>query len=482
MYRVFQARRRAFTLSAAILLVAASILTYREAPARAQQAPVWMLYSSAPDAPDSDLQAIVDDVATRYPGLWGIVVKKLDTGQYAAYNGDVQQVSASLYKLWVLAELYHQVSIGNLSMGNSATVSSADAYYDSMLGGLRVAPGAAITLQRAAELMIQLSDNTAAALLVRILGPDNINRFMQHNGLKSSVLNWSGSGDNLTTPLDVLRELEMMATSQMVNASSSGAMIEMMLGQQINNRLPRGLPPEARIAHKTGDLGSLLHDAGIVYGPSGPYVIVVMASQLRSYSYSYDVTADLAATTYQYFNSAPASPARFFPETHQTVGHDFLKLWNQYGGLGTFGFPIGPEQVRGGMLVQQFERARLELHPELAGAGGPNPEVGLGLLGLERAQKLDLAWGRSPNTGQGRYFEATGQEVSGEFLTYWENRGGERLFGLPISPSADMVSHSDGNTYRTQWFERARMEYHPDLPEGSRVVLGLLGSELSAPR
>ncbi|HET9494171.1 MAG TPA: serine hydrolase [Chloroflexia bacterium] len=482
MFRVFQARRRAFALSAALLLVAVSLLTYRERPVQAQQAPVWMLYGSAPDAPDSDLQAIVDDVATRYPGVWGIVVKKLATGQYAAYNGDVQQVSASLYKLWVLAELYRQVSTGSLSMASSVTVSSSDAYYDAVLGVVRVAPGSAITLQKAAELMIQLSDNTTAALLVRILGPDNINRFMQQNGLRSSVLNWSGSGDNLTTPLDVLRELEMMATSQMVNAESSRAMVDMMLGQQINNRLPQGLPPGARIAHKTGDLGSLLHDVGIVYGPSGPYVIVVMASQLRSYGHSYDVTADLAATTYEYFNSVPSSPARYFPETRQTVGHDFLKIWNEYGGLNAFGFPIGPEQVRGGLLVQQFERARMELHPELGSAGGPQPAVGLGLLGLERSQQLGLSWGRSPNSGQGHYFEATGQEVSGDFLAYWENHGGERLFGLPISPAADMVSPADGKTYRTQWFERARMEYHPELPEGERVVLGLLGAEMAVSR
>ena len=481
MLTMFRARRPALAISAVLLLVAASILSYWDRPAAAQTAPVWMLHGSAPDAPDSDLQAIVDSVATRYPGVWGIAVKKLDTGQYAAYNGDVQQVSASLYKLWVLAELFHQIRQGNISLSDSTAVSSADAYYDSTLGDLRVAPGAAITVRQAAELMIQVSDNTTAHMLVRILGPDNINSFMQQNGLNSSVLNWSG-GDNLTTPLDVLRELEMMATSQMVDAASSSAMVEMMLGQQINNRLPQGLPPGARIAHKTGDLGSLLHDAGIVYGPNGPYVIVVMASQLRSYSHSYDVTADLAAATYEYFNSAPSSPARFFPETRQSVGHDFLKVWNEYGGLGTFGFPIGPEQVRDGLLVQQFERARMELHPELAGAGGPQPTVALGLVGLERAGQLGLSWQRSPNTGQGRYFDATGQELSGDFLDFWENSGDERLFGLPISPAADMVSPADGQTYRTQWFERARMEYHPDLPEGQRVVLGLLGSELTAER
>src|SRR4051812_33580171 len=59
---------------------------------------VVTLYGSAPDAPDSELQSIIEDVASDLPGNWGVVVKKLDTGQYAAYNGDVQQVSASLYK------------------------------------------------------------------------------------------------------------------------------------------------------------------------------------------------------------------------------------------------------------------------------------------------------------------------------------------------------------------------------------------------
>src|SRR6187431_3801507 len=63
---------------------------------------VAMLYGSAPDAPDSELQALVEDTVGELGGDWGVAVKKLDTGQYAVYNGDMQHVSASLYKLWVL--------------------------------------------------------------------------------------------------------------------------------------------------------------------------------------------------------------------------------------------------------------------------------------------------------------------------------------------------------------------------------------------
>ncbi len=336
-----------------ILVLVTSITLPWQQPNRAVAAvSVPLLYGSAPDTPDSQLQAIVNDVVGDLGGTWGIAVKKLDTGQYAAFKGDKQQVSASLYKLWVLAELYHQASLGQVSLDDSAVVTYDDAYFDSLQNDLNLPPGISLTLRRAAYLMITLSDNTAAALLVRNLGADNISNFMAQNGLNHSLFDWSGIGDNLTTPLDMMHYLEMMATSKMVDADSSEEMINTLLDQQINNRLPAGLPDEARIAHKTGDLDSLLHDVGIIYGPSGPFVIVAMSSDLNSLDDAFINMPELARRVYQYFNSTPSSPARYFPETRQTVGHDFLKFWNEYGGLDAFGYPIGPEQVQGDILVQ----------------------------------------------------------------------------------------------------------------------------------
>ena len=365
--------------------------------------PTPMLFGSAPDQPDSQLQAIVDEVVGDLPGDWGVVVKKLDTGQYAVVNGDVQQVSASLYKLWVISDLFHEAKLGNLSLDDEDEVTYDDAAEDSILGDLRIAPGATISLLSAARQMITVSDNTAASLLLRQLGPERINAFMQQNGLTRSVLDIDGSGDNLTTPLDVLRELELLATSQMVDAASSQQIVSYMLDQQINNRLPQGLPPEAKIAHKTGDLAYLLHDVGIVYGPSGPFILVAMSSNLYNDDEAFTAMPLLASRVYSYFNDNPSSPARYFPETRQTVAHDFLKFWYDYGGLDTFGYPLGPEQLENGLLVQHFERARFEMHPELANiAGAPQPEVALGLLGAERADQLGLHWETSPDTGTGR--------------------------------------------------------------------------------
>src|SRR5437870_4802620 len=112
--------------------------------------PVVTLYGSAPDAPDSELQSIVEDVVSDLPGTWGVAVKKLDTGQYAVYNGDVQQVSASLFKIWVLCELYHQARAGMVNLDGIASVTPDDAYYDALLDDVRLPQGTSLTLRQAA--------------------------------------------------------------------------------------------------------------------------------------------------------------------------------------------------------------------------------------------------------------------------------------------------------------------------------------------
>ncbi|MFL5733389.1 MAG: serine hydrolase [Chloroflexia bacterium] len=450
-------------------------------PARASaDEPSLTLFGSAPDAPDSELQSIVEDAVGDLPGTWGVAIKKLDTGQYAEYNSDKQQISASLYKVWVLCELFRQVNTGVVTLDDEATVTSDDAYEDSVSGDLRFDVGDSVSLGHAAELMVTLSDNTAAHVLVRNLGVDNINRTMQQNGLTNSVLNLSGNGDNLTTPRDMLHVMELLATSQLVSAKASKDMISLLLDQQINNLLPPGLPGGTPFAHKTGALDYLLHDAGIVYSPAGPFVIVVLASHMDDYGTAWTNMPELSRRVYNYFTTRPGSPALYFPRTRQSVGHDFLKFWYSYGGASAFGDAITPEMKEGDTLVQYFERGRLEWHPENAGAGGPQPQVSLGLVGQERAAQLGLSWPRGTDTGAGQYFDGTGQTVTGAFLTFWLNNGGQRAFGLPISPAGDMVSPTDGKTYVTQWFQRARMEYHPDLPSGKQVVLAPLGSEIQA--
>ncbi|WP_026370365.1 thermonuclease family protein [Kallotenue papyrolyticum] len=185
-----------------------------------------------------------------------------------------------------------------------------------------------------------------------------------------------------------------------------------------------------------------------------------------------------------------------FAQTGQCLAGRFRQYWEQNGGLPVFGFPISAQapalnRDTGQTYVTQWmERNRFELHPENA-----TPyDVLLGRLGVERLQQLGIDWQTLPkaNPSDPHYFPQTGQAISFEpFWQYWRTHGlelGDRgisereslaLFGYPISP-ARMETNSSGDTVLTQWFERARFEWHPTNPEPYKVLLGLLGNELHA--
>jgi hypothetical protein len=186
-----------------------------------------------------------------------------------------------------------------------------------------------------------------------------------------------------------------------------------------------------------------------------------------------------------------AVPAdRLFSETGWRVGGQLLAFWEAGGGLPVFGLPLGPEQTSpSGLHVQQFERARLELHPEHAAPY----TVELGRQGADMLARVGRDWRhetrRSALTGQCTAFAETEREVCGPFLAYWRGHGLEfgdpgiswreslALFGLPLTAAA-VESLPSGEQRITQWFERVRFEYHPANPDRYKVLLGRLGAEL----
>lgn len=179
--------------------------------------------------------------------------------------------------------------------------------------------------------------------------------------------------------------------------------------------------------------------------------------------------------TYSASASAPTSVttqgSRFYPATGFSVGGTFLPFFDRYGGVRIFGYPITAELNEGGMTVQYFERQRFEYHPEHEGT---QYEVLLGALGTEAARgKVALAPVPAiANTSDRLYFRETGHTLSGSFLTFWRVNGGIRVLGYPISEPATV------NGYLTQYFERARMEHHPEkAAAGYAVELGHLGKE-----
>ncbi|HEY1016278.1 MAG TPA: hypothetical protein VGE07_26445 [Herpetosiphonaceae bacterium] len=195
----------------------------------------------------------------------------------------------------------------------------------------------------------------------------------------------------------------------------------------------------------------------------------------------------------------PIDPdALYFEQVSHSLRGAFRRYWERNGGLPVFGFPLTEEfdEMSGAESlshkVQYFERQRFELHPQ--NAGTPY-EVQLGLLGKELLAAKRGTWESADKADPAspHYFPQTGQAIAPEFWEYWRGHGLEfgaqgvseaealALFGYPISP-ARVETNADGDQVLTQWFERARFEYHPANPPASRVLLGRLAAELLAER
>ncbi len=190
----------------------------------------------------------------------------------------------------------------------------------------------------------------------------------------------------------------------------------------------------------------------------------------------------------------PRDDCTFFEETNHNLCDVFEDYWNETGGLPLFGYPLTEAEPELNLdtgevyETQYFERERMEHHPDLAGTPY---EVLLGRLGNEVLLEMGIDWWDFPKADpdEDHYFEETGHAIASEFYDYWSNHGldfGDEgvsfreslaLFGYPISPP-QVETNPDGDTVLTQWFERARFEYHPDNDTEHQVLLGRLGAEL----
>jgi polysaccharide biosynthesis protein PslG len=174
--------------------------------------------------------------------------------------------------------------------------------------------------------------------------------------------------------------------------------------------------------------------------------------------------------------------ALYFPETGHNLYGGFRAYWERNGGIAVFGFPITEEFAApssdGKQYVQQyFQRARLEWHPK----NGPPYDLQLGLMGTWLAGGRNFPRIAADAAPAGSlYFGETGHSLR-LFRGYWERNGGLAVFGFPISEEMQERNPADGKTYTVQYFERNRLEHHPEhAGTAEEVMLGLLGVEYLA--
>jgi hypothetical protein len=176
--------------------------------------------------------------------------------------------------------------------------------------------------------------------------------------------------------------------------------------------------------------------------------------------------------------NAGGAPVCSPPGGPQVISSRFRSYYDQYGGLATFGRPISAELLINGRPSQWFERALLE---DWANQAPPYTIQG-GLIGFQFTKGIPFPR-QAPFVSQPgvRYFAETGHGVREPFLSFWEQRGGLTIFGYPISDEVQerLPGDTPGQTHTVQYFERVRLEMHPEqADDGQHIQIGLLGSAL----
>jgi beta-lactamase class A len=149
----------------------------------------------------------------------------------------------------------------------------------------------------ALDKMITVSDNYSALLLVSKIRLSNVSLFMDEQGLKNSETGIPPK----TTPSDIALFYERLWRGNVVDSDASREMLELLAKQQLNDRIPKYLPKDIDIAHKTGELGGFKHDAGIIFAKD-PILFVVL-SESTSPLGAAERIALLAKDVFNYFES-----------------------------------------------------------------------------------------------------------------------------------------------------------------------------------
>src|SRR5438105_3157314 len=256
----------------------------------------------------------------------GISSYETETTIQWSFNADHYFHAASTMKLAVLLGVFRQVERGELALDSAVHVRNRftsivnrepfmldlgrDADPD-VYGHL----GKTLTVRELAYWMITKSSNLATNLLVDIVGIPTIQQALDEmdidgirilRGVEDQAAFEAGLNNEVTAN-GLLKLLRLIAEGKAVSQQACDEMLKMMMEQQYRSGIPAGLPKTARVAHKTGNISTVHHDAGIVYmDDRKPYVLVILtqfpAESARGRAVadvSRDIYNTLAGMTYE---------------------------------------------------------------------------------------------------------------------------------------------------------------------------------------
>ena len=219
-------------------------------------------------------------LASKYPTLKpSVYVWDYESGKHADFNSNDVFSAASIIKIPVLIQLFKAIEMGMIKLDDKIAMS--DLYKSEGSGSLQFkGVNAVYTVDDLARVMITESDNSATNMLLDATGGMNaLNQSLRKWGMKTTRINdWLPDlkGTNVTTSKEMATLLYNIDNPNFLSLSSREKMVDYMSHVHNNRLIQAGLSADAIFMHKTGDIGKMLGDAGIVYTPNGKKYIVVM--------------------------------------------------------------------------------------------------------------------------------------------------------------------------------------------------------------
>ncbi|MEH2181585.1 serine hydrolase [Nostoc sp.] len=261
----------------------------------------------------TSLKNAVQNLAATNPNLTpGIFLVDLDTSNYVDINASTSFPAASTIKVPILIAFFQDVDSGKIRLDEMLTMQQ-----DMIAGGSGnlqyKPPGTQYAALEVVTKMITISDNTATNMLIaRLGGMDALNQRFRSWGLTATTIRNQLpdlQGTNTTSPKELGNLMAIVSQGNLVSMPSRDLMLDILRRTQKDTLLPSGLGTGARAYHKTGDIGTMLADVGLIVVPTGKrYIASVMVQRPANDPRAEKLISSISRAAYQEFSQNPVTP------------------------------------------------------------------------------------------------------------------------------------------------------------------------------
>lgn len=248
---------------------------------------------SNPEKPAFDAEALkaeLEQYISKQEGRYGLYYKNLVNGQYFGIGDRDPYIAASTTKLPMNLLLYRKVAAGEIDLQQKLTYLQED--FEAGTGIIQSSPfGTEYTVRETARLSIVYSDNCGINMIIRLLGIENIRKYMQELG---GTIYYERS--HRSCPYDLALYAEELYRFYQQAPDTIGVLMEDLQNTLWNDRISKLLPDDVKVPHKIGNYPGVCNDVGIVFA-SEPYVLAVMSDGVAQET-ALDVIAQLSRMIY----------------------------------------------------------------------------------------------------------------------------------------------------------------------------------------